>query len=182
LNHPTPMVAGARKENACCYRYVSSAVNRRKRDQAGVTIVELLVVTAIVAVLSAVALPVARFGMRRQKELQLRERLQLITAAIDRYSDLRSRGLVKAQAALLQGTYPKTLDELTKPVELLDGKKLLLLSPRNLIDPMTGRAEWLTVSMTDDPGTTSTNGDNVFDLHSTSTALALDGKTHYNEW
>ena len=24
--------------------------------------------------------------------------------------------------------------------------------------------------------------DNVFEVHSTSTALALDGKTHYNEW
>ncbi|MGH9423746.1 MAG: hypothetical protein ACRD3J_27475, partial [Thermoanaerobaculia bacterium] len=64
----------------------------------------------------------------------------------------------------------------------IDGKKVMLLSKRDLIDPMTGRSEWDTVSNTDDLDSVSTNEDNVWDIHSKSTAPALDGKTHYNEW
>ncbi len=57
-----------------------------------------------------------------------------------------------------------------------------LLRERDLIDPMTGKNEWTTLSDNDDPDTSQTNGDNVFEVHSKSTALSLDGKTHYNEW
>ncbi|HEY2090917.1 MAG TPA: hypothetical protein VGJ81_03435 [Thermoanaerobaculia bacterium] len=44
---------------------------------------------AIITILSAVAMPVARFALRRQKERELHERLQRITDAIDRYRDFR---------------------------------------------------------------------------------------------
>ena len=47
---------------------------------------------------------------------------------------------------------------------------------------MTGKKEWNTLSTTDDPDTPAQRRDNVFEVHSKSTALALDGKTHYNEW
>ena len=49
---------------------------------------------------------------------------------------------------------------------------------------MTGKAEWNTLSSDDDPDTQagSGNGNNVYEIHSKSTAPALDGKTHYNEW
>ena len=57
-----------------------------------------------------------------------------------------------------------------------------ILRDRDLIDPMTGTKEWTTLSTTDDPDTTSSDGNNVFEVHSKSTALALDGKTRYNEW
>ena len=46
----------------------------------------------------------------------------------------------------------------------------------------TNAAEVMMRSPRNDPDTSMTNGDNVFEVHSTSTALALDGKTHYNEW
>jgi hypothetical protein len=90
--------------------------------------------------------------------------------------------VIKEPQAPGQGPYPKTLEELTKPIELIDGKKLLFLRKHDLIDPMTGRSEWRTVSSTDDPDSSSSNDDNVWDVHSKSTAPALDGKTHYNEW
>jgi hypothetical protein len=57
-----------------------------------------------------------------------------------------------------------------------------LLRERDLIDPMTGKPEWTTLSSDDDPDTTSSNNNNVYEIHSKSTAPALDGKTHYNEW
>jgi hypothetical protein len=57
-----------------------------------------------------------------------------------------------------------------------------LLRERDLIDPMTGKPEWNTLSTDDDPDTQSGNEKNVYEIHSKSTAPALDGKTHYNEW
>ncbi|HEY0141192.1 MAG TPA: type II secretion system protein [Thermoanaerobaculia bacterium] len=156
------------------------------RGSKGFTIAELITVIAIIGILAAVALPVARFGLRRQKEIELRDRLRRITDAIDRYHDLMTvqQGPVRAgqMQALGSDGYPKDLDELLKGVTMSDGKTVRLIRERDLIDPMTGRKEWTTLSTTDDPDTSMTNGDNVYEVHSTSTALALDGKTRYNEW
>ena len=152
------------------------------RQRHGFTIAELVTVIAIVGILASVALPVGRFALRRQKEIELRARLQKIAWAIDVYADLRSRGVVKGQTDVAGTRYPKHLDDLTKPLELIDGKKMTLLRDRDLVDPITGRSEWDTKSSTDDADSVSTNSDDVFDIHSTSHALSLDGRTHYNEW
>ena len=72
-----------------------------------------------------------------------------------------------------------------------DQKTVRLIRERDLIDPMTGRMEWNVLSSTDDPDSAISNtcspggscgADYLYEVHSTSTALALDGKTHYNEW
>ncbi len=153
-----------------------------RRQSAGFTIAELITVTAIVGILASVALPLARFGLRRQKEADLRQHLKKITWAIDQYYELRTKGVIKKTPDIRQGMYPKRLEDLARPIDLLDGKKMRLLNAHDLIDPMTGRTEWRMVSSTDDPDSSSSNEDNVWDVHSTSVALALDGKTHYNEW
>lgn len=173
---------------------------KTRAASAGFSVAELITVVAIIAILAAVALPVARFGIRRQKEVELHGRLRKITDAIDRYQELMTLGQMPQQQqqggmpgqappprpaqmqALGSDGYPKTLDELLKGVKMSDGKTIRLLRERDLIDPMTGRNEWIVLSTTDDPDTSMTNGDNVFEVHSTSTSLALDGKTHYNEW
>ncbi|HEY2325019.1 MAG TPA: type II secretion system protein [Thermoanaerobaculia bacterium] len=152
------------------------------RSEKGFTVAELITVCAIITILSAMAMPVARFGFRRQKELELKERLRKITDAIDYYHDLAVAGQIKVQESIGQNKYPKELDDLVKGVEKMDGTKMKLLRERDLTDPMTGQKEWDTRSTSDDPDATSSDGYNVYEVHSKSHSLALDGKTHYNEW
>ena len=154
----------------------------RRRNQ-GFTVAELVTVAAIISVLAAMAMPVAKMGIRRQKEIELRAALRRITEAIDRYHDLRVTGRLQDPPALGQGDCPRDLQELVDGVELAPtGARLRLLRSRDLIDPMTGRSEWRTLSDTDDADTTMSDGNNVFEVHSTSTQLALDGETRYSEW
>lgn len=155
---------------------------KRLSSQKGFTIAELITVCFIITILSAMAMPVARFSLRRQKELDLKDRLRKITNAIDNYHDLAVLGQLKVQESVGQNKYPKELEDLVKGADKMDGSKVKFLRERDLIDPMTGKNEWDTLSTSDDPDATSSDGYNVYEVHSKSHGLALDGKTHYNEW
>ncbi|MEA2163675.1 MAG: ral secretion pathway protein [Thermoanaerobaculia bacterium] len=164
-----------------------SPKRRRSARSQGFTVAELITVVAIVAILASVAMPIANFGIRRQKEIELHDRIRKITDAIDKFHELAALppgtpAGMKEPVSIDQGPWPKDLESLTKPIALNSGQSLRLLRERDLIDPMTGRAEWIALSADDDADSQSTNGKNVYEIHSKSTALALDGKTHYNEW
>jgi general secretion pathway protein G len=142
------------------------------------TLLELIIASSILLILSAAALPTARFAIVRPKEEQLRRELRKMRDAIDRYKDYADNNLVRS--AYGSDGYPPDLQTLVNGVEYAGGAKVRFLR-KIPVDPMTGRAEWNLVSPHDDPDSTSWGGGSVFDVHSKSRAIALDG-TRYADW
>ena len=153
---------------------------KREAPDAGFTMVEVAIVAAIIAILAAMAVPVARYSLRRQKELELRYDLRLMRDQIDYYKKLSDASLIPMQIG--GEGYPPDLETLVKGIALvgqLDKKQKFLR--RIPIDPMTGKAEWGLRSYQDDFDSFSWGGQNVYDVYSLSDAKALDG-TNYKDW
>jgi len=149
---------------------------RRHRER-GLTLVELIVAIAILAILAGAAVPLARTTVRRSKERELRRDLWEMRDAIDRYKDAADRGAFQIKVGT-EG-YPPDLETLVKGIDS-NGKKLRFLR-RVPVDPMTGNTEWGMRSMQDEPDSTSWGGQNVFDVYTKAQGTALDG-TKYSEW
>jgi general secretion pathway protein G len=151
---------------------------RRQRKRArGFTLIELIVSTAILVILTGMVIPIARLSIQREKEHELRYDLWMLRDAIDRYKDAADRGAFQIKV----GTdgYPPDLDTLVNGVDVA-GKKLRFLR-KIPVDPMTGKGEWGMRSMQDDPDSDSWGGQNVFDVFTKSQGTGLDG-TKYREW
>jgi len=143
----------------------------------GFTLIELIVATAILLILTTLALPLARVTIKREREHELRRDLWEMRDAIDRYKDAADRGAFQTKAG--SNGYPPDLDTLVKGIDV-SGKKVRFLR-RIPVDPMTGNAEWGQHSTQDDPDSDSWNGDDVFDVYTKSQGTALDG-TKYKDW
>ena len=143
----------------------------------GLTLVELIVTIAILSVLASVAVPVARFQVKRQNERILRHDLWEMRDAIDHYKDAADKGAF--QTKVDSQNYPPDLETLVNGVDV-QGKKLKFLR-RVPVDPMTGKAEWGLRSMQDDPDSDSYGGQSIFDVYSKSDGTGLDG-TKYSTW
>ncbi len=149
----------------------------RWTGEAGLTLIELIIVITILSVLASAAVPIARFQVRREKERELRRDLWEMRDAIDRYKDAADKGGMVTKADSFN--YPPDLETLVNGVDIQDKKvKFLRGIP---IDPMTKSNEWGMRSNQDDADSESWGGQNVFDVHSKSTATALDG-TKYSTW
>jgi len=143
----------------------------------GFTLIELIVATTILAILTGMAIPLARVTIKRDKERELRHALWQMRDGIDRYKDAADRAAF--QIKVDSGGYPPDLDTLVNGVDV-GGKKLKFLR-RIPTDPMTGNTEWGLRSMQDDPDSDSWDGNNVFDVYTKSQGTALDG-TKYKDW
>jgi general secretion pathway protein G len=147
------------------------------RPEQGFTLLELIVATTILLILTTMALPLARVTIKREKEKELRHDLWEMRDAIDRFKDAADRG--GFQQKVDSFGYPPTLDDLVKGVDV-QGKKIRFLR-KVPIDPMTNTTEWGMRSMQDDPDSDSWGGQSVFDVYTKSTGEGLDG-TKYKDW
>lgn len=148
-----------------------------KKRTPGFTLIELIVATAILVILTGMVIPLARLSIKREKERELRYDLWMMRDSIDRYKDAADRGAFQIKVGT-EG-YPPDLDTLVNGVDV-GGKKVRFLR-KVPVDPMTGKNEWGMRSMQDDPTSDSWGGQNVFDVFTKSEGTALDG-TKYKEW
>jgi general secretion pathway protein G len=150
------------------------------RRQAGFTLAELVISCAILASLSLLAMPVVKYTLQRSKEMELRQDLRMMRAAIDDYKRFSDQGLLPVE--LGSEGYPKDLDALVKGIALVgqvDKKKKFLR--RIPVDPMTGKAKWGLRSYQDEPDATSTGGEDVYDVYSLAVGGGLNGIS-YSKW
>lgn len=142
--------------------------------------VELTIVCALIMILTAMVIPISRYAVQRQKELELRYDLRLMRDAIDKYKQYSDAGLLPVDLGT-EG-YPKTMDVMVDGVNQIGqiNKKLKFLR-RVPVDPMTGKAEWGMRSLQDDAKSTDWGGQDVYDVYSLSAGRAID-KSYYRDW
>ncbi len=117
-------------------------------EREGITFIELLVTVAILVILSALVLPVAKFAVQRQRELELRRSLREIRDAIDAYHEAAMPttpgATPKFQVKFGTDGWPPDLKSLVEGETLIGdvkGKKIRFLR-RIPLDPITNTYEW----------------------------------------
>lgn len=130
---------------------------RRRRRQHGFTLVELIIVMAIIAILVAVAAPMYSTSVVRAREAALQQDLRTLRQAIDQYTMDKMRA-------------PQSLDELVSAGYLRSVP----------VDPFTKAADWEVV-MEDTLMSIDQTQPGISDVRSSSSQISLDG-TAYNTW
>ena len=152
----------------------------------GFTIIELVIVLAIIGLLATAAMPLAQLVMKREKETELRAALRDIRGALDAYKASAQSGHIKLE--LGASGYPPDLKSLYAGVEdAASPKKVNLYFLRRIPrDPFfpdaTAPAEetWGLRSYKSPPDDPQP-GDDVYDVYSLSNAKGLNG-VPYREW
>jgi general secretion pathway protein G len=131
---------------------------RKQFLRMGFTLIELMIVMAIIAVLMSVALPIYNRSIIRAKESVLKNNLFTLRTVIDEYTYDKQKA-------------PQTLNDLVS-----DG--YLRQVP---VDPMTNNADSWKIIMEDASNTVNQSEPGIFDVRSGSEKTSLEG-TPYSEW
>ena len=150
------------------------------RESSGVTLIELMVTMAILAILATAIMPLTQITYKRSKEIEFRRNLRIIRNALDEYKRLSDEGKIQKKA--MASGYPEDLEILVTGVDLQGPipfkQKFLRRIPK---DPLTEDGEWGLRSYSNEPDSDSWGGQDVYDIYSKSEEVALDG-TLYKEW
>jgi general secretion pathway protein G len=165
-----------------------------KKNHKGFTLIEMIVTFTILAILAAVAIPLAKTAVKREKEIELRRNLRTIRDAIDAYKKLSDENKIEYEDK--SEGYPPDLQTLVEGVEVSGGAdagrtsrgrteseetKIIKFLRRIPKDPMTNSYDWGLRSYQDDSDSENWGGENVYDVYSKSLGTALDG-SKYKEW
>jgi len=152
----------------------------------GFSLIELLVVLAIMAVLASIGLPLAELSHQRSQEEELRRSLREIRSALDAYKRLVDQGNI--QRAVGASGYPPNLEVLVDGVvdaKSPKGTKIYLLRslPRDPLAPssITSAAQTWELRSYVSPPNDPKPGVDVFDVHSRAIGVGLNGVA-YREW
>src|SRR5512142_2114295 len=123
----------------------------------GYTLIELIIVMAIISVLMAIAIPQYQKSIRRTKETLLHSNIQTLRTVIDEYTFDKKKA-------------PQTLQDLVT-------EGYLRAVP---IDPMMGNDQWRTIQE-DSLSAVDQTEPGIWDIRSMSDQISLEG-TPYSEW
>jgi general secretion pathway protein G len=132
--------------------------NLQKLTRRGFTLIEMMIVMAIIVILIAVAVPFYQKAITRAKESVLHNNLFAMRSAIDEYSFDKQKA-------------PQTLQDLVKEGYLHNVPK----------DPITQSNDTWKIIMEDAGQAVSSSEPGIFDIRSGSDKISLDG-SHYSDW
>jgi general secretion pathway protein G len=138
-------------------RLIPSGNTRRDFLRRGFTLIELMIVMAIIVILISVAVPFYQKSITRAKETVLRNNLFAMRSAIDEYSYDKQKA-------------PSSLQDLVSDGYLRDVPK----------DPIAGNSDWKII-MEDAGQAVNSTEPGIFDVRSSSDKKSLDG-TSYADW
>ncbi len=136
---------------------VSARPREQRRRRRGYTLIELIIVMAIISILMAIAIPQYQKSLRRTKETMLHSHLQTLRTVIDEFTFDKKKA-------------PQTLQDLVT-------EGYLRAVP---IDPITGNDNWRQVNE-DSLTAVDQTEPGIFDVRSLSDQISLEG-TPYSEW
>jgi len=133
-------------------------LRRRTRRQFGYTLIELVIVMAIISILVSIAVPMYQKSLLRTKESLLKNNLFTLRTVIDEYTFDKQKA-------------PQTLQDLVN-------EGYLRQVP---LDPMTGSDQTWRIVMEDALSSVDQTQPGIFDVRSGSDQKSLEG-TAYSEW
>ena len=142
--------------------------------------IELLVTISILGILASVAMPLAQTTATRTRELELRRNLRKIREGLDQFKAEYDKATANAADAREEFKKKRSMDRSGYPLTLEEMVETKTLR-RVPLDPMTPDGKWVTRSFSDNPESSLSDGKDVYDIRSASTAVALDG-TRYDTW